>query len=368
MQRGYYIYYSSKTGFIGVDKKVDNQIKIFNQYTHCEKIVIEREKGNIVKSILWRLPFGSFGRHYEVAYDMIRNPDYIYIRFVPVDRKFLSFIKTLRKKFPLCKIILEVATYPYEKELLYNITMLPFYFKDRIYQKNLKNVVDRIVTYSDDSEIFGISAIRTMNGIIVNDVTMAKAQRDDNTIRLIAVAMLRREHGYERCIKGLAQYYQRNTKRAVEMHIVGDGSELAYYKKLVSQAHLEKYVLFYGRKLGKELDQLYNNADLALGFFGLYKGGQNTISALKTREYLAKGLPVVSGCIEDIMRSDTRDFFKIFPNDASVIDIQEIVNFYDDILEKYNSKEKIRETIRTYAKKNVDMSVVMKPVIHYIME
>lgn len=70
---GYYIYYETNTDFAGVKKKIDNQITVLNTQFDCRKIIVPKEKKNIMKSILWRLPFGSFGRKYEYALDVFEK-------------------------------------------------------------------------------------------------------------------------------------------------------------------------------------------------------------------------------------------------------------------------------------------------------
>lgn len=181
-KRGYYICYKTNTEFLGVDKKIDNQIKTLNSVCDCQKIVIPREEKNVIRSIMWRMPFGSFGRRYEYAFDQIQingEPDFLYIRFVPLDRKFIRFLEELRKRYSSAKIMLEIPTYPYKGELLHNLTMVPFYFKDIFYRGQVKRYVDRIVTLTDDRAIFGIPTIHIMNGIIVDDIPIVS---DRNTI------------------------------------------------------------------------------------------------------------------------------------------------------------------------------------------
>lgn len=170
---GYYIYYETNQQLSGVNKKVENQIKMLNHYFDCQGVIISKGKTNVVSSLLWRMPLGSFGRKYEQTFDIVRcRPDFFYIRFVPVDRRFLKFIKSLRERFPATKILLEIPTYPYKGELLANLSMLPFYFKDLYYRDRLKNYVDRVVTLTEDKYIFGIPTIRIMNGIAVDDIKM----------------------------------------------------------------------------------------------------------------------------------------------------------------------------------------------------
>ncbi len=369
MKRGYYIYYTTQSGLIGVEQKIENQSRIFKQYAVFEKIAIERQKRTLVKAIIWRLPFGSFGRNYEAAFTQIKNPDFIYIRFAPVDRRFLGFIKKLRKEYPLAKLLLEVSTYPYRKELLSDISMFPFYFKDLFYHRQLKKYIDRVVTFSDDVEIFGIPTIRTMNGIIVQDQKIVSGNiLKDGTIHLLAVALFQKSHGYERCIRGLADYYNNGGGRSIELHLVGDGTELGFYKKLTEKYHLEQRVLFHGRQSGEALERLYQNADIGLGCFGLYKRKIKKISSLKVGEYLSKGLPVITGGPERVFEGKTMPYVYEFPNDATTVDMNAVVAFYDKIYDRNKDRKEIHRDIRAYAQDTVDMSRVMQPIIEWILQ
>lgn len=369
---GYYIYYETNQKLVGVNKKVENQIKMLNRYFDCQGVIISKEKANIARSMSWRMPLGSFGRNYEQVFDIVKcKPDFFYIRFVPVDRRFLNFIKSLRERFPASKILLEIPTYPYKGELLASISMLSFYFKDLYYRDRLKNYVDRIVTLTEDKYIFGIPTIRIMNGIVVEDIKMIGDQNvSGGGINLIAVACFQVHHGYERLIMGMKQYYEENieNRRQVYLHMVGDGSELEKYKKLVYQHKLEEYVIFYGQQGGEKLDEIYDRMDVALGSFGFYKIGLEKSSVLKVREYLSRGLPIVSACQEDAFDDGVHEFYLRIENNDSVVDIEQIVHFYTRLFSNGVSRLEMAENIRRFAREKVDMSVTMKPVIEYILE
>ncbi len=366
-KRGYYIYYTVESSFAGVDKKVRNQSRVFGRYFQFHLIVVPKEKSNFVKSVVWRLPFGSYGRRYQEALEKIENPDFIYIRFVPTDRRFLKFIRSLRERFPSARLLLEIATFPYGRELLDDFTMFPYYFKDLWYRRQLKKYIDRIVTFSRDQEIYGIPTIQTMNGILVEEQKVVSGGGRQDVIRLLAVAIFQKSHGYERCIEGLAHYYRKKRNRRIELHMVGEGTELEYYKKLVRSNHLEEYVIFYGRKGGEELDAVYENADIGLGCFGLYKRNINLSSVLKVREYLAKGLPIITGCREDILDRQETEYVYTFPNDSSYVNMKYVVSFYDKIYGKEDRRE-VHRQIRNYAKEVVDMEKVLQPVIQYLID
>ena len=50
----------------------------------------------------------------------------------------------------------------------------------------------------------------------------------------------------------------------------------------------------------------------------------------------------------------------------TIKDMQRIVDFYKSVYEANTEREQIHREIREYAKKTVDLSVTMQPVIEYI--
>ncbi len=368
MKKGYYIHLELHKNQAGVRRKIDGQLVVFKQYFDVSEIDVKKETINAFQGILSRLPFGSYAMDYDSAFAQIDNPDFVYIRHRALDRRYYLFLTKIRNRYPQVKIILEIPTYPYKGELLASRTMWPFYFKDAFRRNRLKKIVDRIAILTDDNFIFGVPTLKIQNGILVDTIVPAELHKDTEEINLIAVSACLPVHGYERCIRGLADYYNKSGsgRKIVKFHLVGEGGELELYKSLVQKNHLEAYVIFYGKKTGRELDAIYDKADIAMGAFAFYKAGITISSTLKVKEYLAKGLPVVSGCYEDSFGKDDVDFYLGFANDDSTVDIAKVLRFYEDILKKYGSREVLRDKIRSYAKKKVDMSVVMKPVVDYI--
>lgn len=370
MKKGYYIHLELHRTQAGVRQKIDGQIAVLRQHFDVAEIDVKKQKINIIQGILSRLPFGSYAMDFDTAFAQIDGPDFVYMRHTALDRRYYLFLKRIRKTYPHVKIMLEIPTYPYKGELLSNRTMWPFYFKDAFRKNRLKNIADRIVILTDDDTIFGIPTLRIQNGIMVDKITPIALHKDTEEINLIAVSACLPVHGYERCIQGLADYYNSSGpgRKTVKFHMVGEGEELNLYRSLVKRHRLEKYVIFYGKKTGRELDAIYDKADIAMGAFAFYKAGITISSTLKVKEYLAKGLPVISGCYEDSFGKDDVDFYLGFANDGSTVDIAKVIGFYENLLAKYSSREVLRDRIRSYAKEKVDMSVVMKPVVDFITE
>ena len=371
MDIGFYIHSGSKTSFIGVKHKIDSQLTVFNRSWKTYEVVIEKKKTNILKSICWRLPFGSWGGKYEEALVDIEKKShdnsvkFFYLRSQLFDRRYIGFLRELRCKYQEAKIILEIPTYPYGKELLSSKTMWPWFFKDIMYRHQIMKYINRIVTYTDDEYIYGIPTIRVKNGITVDKIQPI-INEYNNEIHLLAVAQFQKSHGYERVIKGLNRYYKMEHSENVILNMVGYGTEISYYKKLVAKYNLEDKVIFHGYKQGDDLNKIYAFTDVALGVFGLYKRGISKSSALKIREYLAYGLPVVSGCREDAFDNNLEcEFYKEYSNDNSDINIHDMVLFYNRLKKKY-SKYSLRKLIHEYAKENVDMEITMQDIITYI--
>jgi hypothetical protein len=323
---------------------------------------------NILARLVGLLPWVSNKYDYDELLNKIDSPDFIYTRYNSSDKAYIKFLCSLKTIYPESRILIEFPTYPYDKELL-SPKGICFLLKDKIYRKQLKNYTDRIVVISnDENEIFGIPTIKTINGIDVSTIKkLDPIFHKDDEIHLIAVAMFQEYHGYERIIKGLAEYYNNSgivNKRSVFLHMVGDGPEKNNYVQLVEKLRLKEKVIFYGSKIGDELDGIYNRADIAISSLGLYKLGINNLSALKTREYLAKGLPMVTGCNVDVL-TNKFPYYIEFDNDSSAIKIERIVEFYDSI---YSSADRnnVIDNIRKFAEENVDIRKVMQPLVEYI--
>lgn len=369
MKKGYYIHFQGRQS-IGVSKKMDMQIEEFRRFYEVQEIEVETPARPLIKRIIGLFPTASIARDYQAAFKQMDAPDFLYVRRTVADRNYLRFWKSVKERFPHCKIIIELFTYPYDKDDFGKWNAWPFYIKELLYRPKLKRYVDRFVTYTEDKEIFGIPTLRSANGINVDSIPQVSGAFADGQINMIGVAFMQRHHGYERIIKGLHEYYakQETPEYRVILRLVGDGPEKPLYQELVSKYHLEEYVHFYPTMSGKELDELYDISDMALVSFGMYKVGfHGKLCALKSRECLAKGMPLITGCEIDVLPEDY-PYAKVFPNDSSTVDIEEITALYKRIRGAVESKEELAGIIRKFAREHVSMEAVMKPVITYIAQ
>lgn len=342
-------------------------IKEFRKHYELEEIDIKLSNKNFFKNALSIFPYFSLCWNYKEAYSRIKEPDFLYIRKVGGDRKQYMFLKYIKKTFPTCKIIIEIPTYPYFRESvksLVGILVLKDYWN---YCYKLGKYIDRFLTYSLYGEIFKVPTIKVKNGIDVNSIPPIERDKiyDKETIRLLAVAVLQPHHGYERLIKGIYNYYKDGGNRKIYFHLVGEGPQKKTYMKLADKYQLSENIIFHGGKFGKELHELYEEVDLTVSTLGFYKDGVDKSSVLKVREYLAKGLPVISGCREDAFDDGEKTYCCEFPNNSSAIDMERVIKFYDGIYEQKSRLDVVKE-IRKFALESVDNAITMKPLFAYL--
>ena len=219
LKRGYYIaqvdkdYINNKT--IGISKKIYDQIDYLNgiNQSKCEYISFSQKKG-IIKNFLNLFKSSQ----YDCYFDKLKNADFFYIRAVmPCSKSLITFFKKIKNKNPNCKILWEIPTYPYDKEMK-TVKEKIYLFFDKLYRRKLKSIVDRIVTLTDDKVIWGVPTFHIRNGIdvsripIVNNTTVSEKE-----INLIAVAQFKQWHGYDRLLEGLHNYYC--SGRQNEIHV-----------------------------------------------------------------------------------------------------------------------------------------------------
>lgn len=287
----------------------------------------------------------------------------IYMRYHLSDPGFLKLLSAIQRHHRT-KIAIEIPTFPYKGEFTSSLRDRVRKISDSICSTQLKRYVDRIVTYSDDRSIFGIPTIKTINGVLVDKIRPISRDRLDGDIDLVSVSVTASVHGYDRIIEGIRLYYQKGGKENIIYHLVGNGHEIACYKRLVEDYHLKEHVLIYGFKNGRELDEIYNKADIAVNSLGIHRRGLRTESTLKTKEYAAKGLPMISSYTVDVFDSgENRKYVYLVPADDSPVNMQDVVDFYHQVYAA--DVENVFRSIREIAVKKCDMRITQKPVVDF---
>ena len=292
------------------------------------------------------------------------NYSYSYIRYPQSDYLFLRMLKAF--KSAKVKIVVEIPTYPYDMEGFETTKGKIISTLDRIFRKMIYKYVDRIVTYSKDKEIFNIPTINTINGIDFEKIDYDTEAIDvKSSINLIAVSAMYRVHGYERLIEGLNEYYANDGSRNIILRLIGRGDECSKYEELVKKYNLSKHVIFYGARFGSDLNQLYKENAVGINSLAIHRQGLKNESTLKTKEYAAKGLPVLSSSYVDAFSEEGNEKYVMrIPADETKVKIVDLIAFVDRLYENRDIKS-VRDIIREDGKKTCDIRITMKPVIEF---
>ena len=97
------------------------------------------------------------------------------------------------------RIALEIPTYPYDAEFAQSPAVRKLKLRiDRMFRCRMARYIDRIVTFSDDTEIFGRPTIRISNGIDFRSIPLkTQVHGDHHNLRLLAVANIHFWHGQQ---------------------------------------------------------------------------------------------------------------------------------------------------------------------------
>lgn len=352
--------YQQKKG-IGICNKIDAQIKQFEN-AGC-KVMSKGPTGNSAARVFnQRISTLKWS-----AVNNIEKFDVVYIRFDSANRDFVRLLKRYKKKNPDGKIILEIPTYPF-RETYVRIHGWLYYLQVQFYLLLASCYIDRFVLVANpQKKIYATPVLMINNGVDYETIRVRNPISDGEGIHIICVANYAPWHGCDRLISGLHTYIQKGQKVHVVLHIVGGGKELIRYKELVKRYGIEKNVIFHGILTGKELDEVYDMCDLAAECFGCHRVNVRVSSSLKSREYGAKGLPMLTSVHLDVCNKETREYICSFSADERPIDMEKVVRFYDSVYQGKDKKQVchvIRDTFQKYG----SMERGFKSVIDYVMK
>ena len=353
----------------GISKKISYQLEAIRSLGHEVHICFMDESNNkkrivddtiiadygngIGSKIKKRIEFSSITK-----YAINIHIDFVYIRSNHNANPFtIKMVKQMKKAG--IKVVMEIPTYPYDSEY-HAQGMDKQIFQDKIFRKSLAKQLNAIVTFSDYDEIFGQRTIRISNGIDFNSVKMKSVVNDTSKeMNLIGVAEIHEWHGFDRIIKGLADYYSQPQAYIVRFHLVGYfffSEDEKEFKQYITNHHLEEYIILHGKRHGTELDELFNQCDFGIGSLGRHRVGIQKIKTLKNREYAARGIPFIYS--ETDSDFDQKPYVLKAPADETPIDINSIIQFYKGLS---MTPTEIRESINDLSWEN-QMSIVFKNV------
>lgn len=345
----------------GVYKKIQSQVQAFNnlgiemRYIGVNSYNIEYldEKINFDAK---HLKGHEFYKWLIKNKKLILNSyDFVYLRYSFSNPYMFKFAKIAKENN--LKVFIEIPTYPYKDEIKNTPKNIIYKKIDDLLWKFNNKYIDRLVLTTDIDELFGIKAINIFNGINSKDIYEVERKKGKDIVNLIGVANISAWHGYDRVIKGLGDYYKNSVKQEVNFYLVGEGAEKENLIEISKANLVEKYVHFLGAKFGTELDKIYNNMDIGVSSLALFRAGGGH-DPIKSKEYVAKGIPVVIGYKDRALSSELPFVIQIAEDNSNVI--------INDILKKYNELQLSSIEISQFARENLTWESQIVKIVNYI--
>ena len=287
--------------------------------------------------------------NYASQFIVKNNCDMAYIRHMLPCPELIKLLKKLKRN--KTKIGYEIPTYPYYNEQI-NIShnKVKTFVKlmvETAYWPQIYKLVDKLFVVKCNIKARHYKKMVSMyNGF--SGEYKPLANRDCNDLNMIGVGTIYPYHGYELVIKNMQKCNSTlSNGNKVYFHIVGDSVEIQRLKHYVAENGLEKNVLFYGKKYGDGLEEIYHKCNLGIGTMALKLRNADVDTAIKNIEYFSVGLPVITnGNIFDIS-TEKGMYYKIM--DTNNINFNDIMKFVDTFFSTKNREIDLRNLIKRFS-------------------
>lgn len=354
----------------GVQKKIIGQISNLNKLgINVKFLQIDNKKVMDCNNYIEYIYIDSFHplkfmikRQYiaaKVLAEYTKYFDIIYSRYPP---PVIFCLYIILNKDRRCKVVLEHNSIEREEfKINKNYKSYIYLGIDWALGKSIRNNADGFVGVTDEITSHQLKVIGNPhkkhltlgNGFDVVSVRIRSPPVFfGDQLNVLCVASINIWHGIDRLIKGMYEY-QGKTK--INLHIIGDGTNITMLKKVTGMYRLQNSVHFHGFMSGKALDEMFDICHIAAGSLGMHRKGLYWTSELKIREYVSRGIPLFCSSKDPDFPENFPFFLKIDANDNS-LDLERIIKFTESV---YSDPEH-HLVMRRYAEKNLDWSVKMR--------
>lgn len=398
MIRVAYVFTSAGKIAGSVQTKVMNQIEALNENgVDCKGIFFTTEEitGSVNSSIEYvkvnKISSGWFRsirqkNNYHQAilqyFQQHNEPfDFIYCRYPGASKYLLKWVKNNQKKVffehvtsELYEIKLNKKDHPLKLKLSSLLSCLEFYylpvFQETVFGKKIRqNALFGICNSTNiaqyENKVCNGNYIQIINGDAVNARSFKLKSRfpSDETFKFIFLKGASTNadfNGLDRIFNGLANY-NGNTKIKFYLY----GKNLQNEKVLVKKLNLSENVVT-GDFVGKsEIDELVEEMNIGIGALAVHRKGLTETTTIKTREYMARGLPFIYGHKDPDLsdRSELRDICLELNASDQALDFEMIIKWY-----KHIELSTVSERMRKFAQENLDYKIKMNKVSNKLRE
>jgi len=368
----------SKNGLLGVEKKLALQARTaealglkmdfihvgFKQLLRDERVRFETQAhGHFKKSL------STFHRYSRVA-TVLRASDYdlIVLRYSGGD--FSCFSDWFRKNSQ--KIVTEHHTRELEEAYSYECTF-PQKILNLFMEKHLgSNMIKKcggLIAVTDEIKQYELTRARMLkpactipNGVLVEEIPFSgRSHYDGSVLNLLCLAnRFEPWQGFDRILAGLRTYPLRKPRLRVSVVGAVRPKDIQMCAHVGQNANVD--VTLRGRLHGSALEEVLRESHIGFSSLALFKKGMKEACALKTREYMARGLPFVMGHADPDLVEGAESFFLSVSADDSPINMSHVVEFAEKVVNKKDHAESMRE----FAREKLDWKKKMKQMWEFL--
>lgn len=314
---------------------LDNGVAIYNNKDQqvCYKRFFSKNK----------LYLKAFQKDYlvNIARKYLRNNtfDYCLLRINYIGKNYYNMLKEMKRKGSF--VMMESLSYFPNMDFgnIHKASYLMIGNSLKKHEKDLKNVVDLMLTEGELDDFYGIPCIEFGMGVNVEKYKAHQYSGKTEELNLLMVGCDSIYHGTDRIINSLKKYVDEGGTD-IRLHLVGD--ILHKDKKLIEEVDLGDRIVCYGRLFGDKLDKIFDKCNIALGPLAQHRINKKD-TGLKTKEYFARGIPYLYTGNEVRIEKEYPYIMQI-PDNENLIDLKEVVNFY--LCLDSNAVENMREKAR----------------------
>lgn len=219
----------------------------------------------------------------------------------------------------------------------------------------LVGVTDEIRDYEQTRASRALPTRTIANGIDVASIVETGMVRFTGTVlRILFIAGSHAPwHGTDRLLRSIRSY--RGSTR-IHLDMVGSAPQPAGVKEVQDNFTIE----YHGTLTGKRLDECFRAATVAFSSLAMFRNGLSEGCVLKTREYVARGLPLVIGYDDVDLRRDLPWLLRV-PNDDSLINLERVIEF----AVRVSKNPEVSAEMRTFASETLDWEHKVRAFIDF---
>lgn len=311
--------------------------------------------------LIWRVEY------WRLVSNVLRVHDVrlIIFRVSFKDIPFLLMVRSLRNRFPKAKFVLDVPTFPYDREFSGN--RRPLLLLERVVRSRLKNYFDLVLAISvDKDKIFQIPVISIENGINTAKIPRLETPQSmspSDALELVFVGHLADWHGIDRFVRFLCSA---DVDRAIRLTILTPKSPmtLRIIRSLPDcKQRLSIEIVFDPSR--RAVEEALEVSHVGVGTFGFNRTGVHRASPLKHREYAAYGLPIVTGIRDDAFGANLWWYCDLSASVPEMVSKQLSV-FLQQIVTR--AQPGYKTEVQTYCRRFLDWESTMHPFLLWARE